>query len=79
MHKVYYKHLDSLILNEIEFGNNTFAKMFNGAVVVESVNIADLTGREPFRVVDSRLQALRKQGKINFNKSIGWTVAKKFI
>lgn len=76
MIKVFYDHLDSLILKEIESGKNTFAKMFNGAVVVESVNIADLTGREPFRVVDSRLQALRKQHKINFNKSIGWAVAK---
>lgn len=79
MHKINYENLDSLIVKEIQSGSNTFAKIFNGAVVLESVNIADLTGREPFRVVDGRLQVLRKKGRINFNRSEGWYIAKERI
>lgn len=76
MDKIYYELLDSLLLKEIGIGKNTFAKIFNGQVVVESVNIADVTGREPFRVVDGRLQTLRKAGKIGFTKLAGWTITK---
>jgi len=68
--------LDSLLLKEIDIGKNTFAKIFNGAVLVESVNIAALSRREAFRVVDGRLQALRKAGIIAFTKSDGWVIAK---
>lgn len=34
-------------------------------------------GQEPFRVVDRRLQALRKQGVIAFNTKTGWNLVKK--
>ncbi len=65
-----YQHIDSLILERVGQGAKTFSAIDGGFVYLEAKNLSELTGRQAFRIIDSRLQALRKKGFIRFNK--GW-------
>lgn len=77
-----YEKLDSLILSSIEAGRTQFNQIFAGTVHDECERIAKAEGTtrsrwgvDPFRVMDRRLQALRKAGKIRFVASgdgMGW-------
>lgn len=77
-----YGKLDSLILSSIKAGRTQFNQIFAGAVQDECERIAKAEGTarsrwgvDPFRVMDRRLQALRKAGKIRFIASgdgMGW-------
>lgn len=66
-----YSLLDAEILVEIGRKNRTF-----NALVAKLENSAKAfvigTKVEPFRVIDRRLQALRKKGKISFVSKTGW-------
>ena len=70
-----YKHIDDLIIRRIE---ETFEPVAFVSVCVcvrdEADRLAALTGCESFRVVDRRLQALRKKGVIRYAKK-GWVTA----
>ena len=69
-----YELLDSLILERaVEGWRSTYALMW-GVVRYECERIADASGRESFRVLDARLQALRKAGKIAYTSKAGWSV-----
>lgn len=39
----------------------------------ELKRLAQGTRREPVRILDQRLQALRRNNKITFNSKLGWT------
>ncbi|QWF62921.1 hypothetical protein KM864_18615 (plasmid) [Ralstonia solanacearum] len=60
-----YEKLDSLILASITAGRGTFGKLLEGDLAVECKRIADAQGIDQFdRVLDRRLQALRKAKRI---------------
>lgn len=71
-----YETLDRLIIDRLT-GNKgvSLISLGSGARAIESERIATLTGRESFRVIDARLQALKKKGLIRFSgfgSSRGW-------
>lgn len=70
---VNYTGLDQQILQAVREGKSGFTPIMC-AVSREASQIAAATGRESFRVVDARLQALRKRGLIKFNGKLGWSM-----
>lgn len=58
-----YQELDQRIINAIQTGHSP---LYFWHVAEESGRLAAATGREDFRIVDARLQALRKANKIRF-------------
>ena len=68
-----YEKLDSLIVQSIKAGSNSFILIFNRKRVLdEALRISSANGRDTDRIVDSRLQALRKRGLIVHVKGWGW-------
>ena len=72
-----YKTLDNLIIAGINAGPGVDAP----GMLNEAKRLAAETGRESFRVIDGRLQALRKAGLIRYaskaeapNGKAGWHV-----
>lgn len=74
-----YSVLDALIVSAIESGSSDFARI-SEAVLFEArrleASVKDRNGnRKPaWRFINTRLQALRKAGRIAFNKQTGWSV-----
>ena len=68
-----YQTIDDLIVTRIKNGSTTFFWIFNREVAEEAEQLTLHTSKEACRVVDSRLQALRKKGVISFNSKTGWT------
>lgn len=73
-----YTRLDAAILDEINTSPRQFSLIFVRGVKDECEAIAKAVrtsrstfGTEPFRILDRRLQALRKAGKIH-STSKGW-------
>jgi len=67
-----YEKLDDLILHAITHVPKRFAEIYIGTLVSECFRLAELEpGKEPFRIMDRRLQALRKAGKIK-STAKGW-------
>jgi len=56
-----YDELDARILAAIELRKNP---LYASHVSEEAKRLAQATGREDYRVVDGRLQALRRKGRI---------------
>lgn len=56
-----YEEMDRRILKAIEQRNNP---LYSRDCCDEAERLAKATGRDGFRVIDGRLQALRKAGKI---------------
>jgi hypothetical protein len=56
-----YEEIDRQIIAAIAGRRNP---IYYGAVCMEAERIAHETGHESFRIIDRRLQALRKAGKI---------------
>jgi len=86
--KTKYEKLDALILLKIGDQSNTFNDLFGGEVMDECSCIAheENMGRtiytqvDTFRILERRLQALRKAGKIHFlgsGKNAGWALVDK--
>ncbi|MCP6327293.1 hypothetical protein NL460_13985 [Klebsiella pneumoniae] len=70
-----YELLDSKILNKIGGHPTPFSSLYVRDAAEECVRIAkDENKPEPFRILDRRLQALRKAGKIR-STSKGWVRA----
>lgn len=61
-----YEKLDALILARIKGGANCFAAIYVHDIRRECMRIASEEKRDAFRILDARLQALRKRGKIVF-------------
>lgn len=75
-----YDEMDRLIIRAIRAGNGPlYDRMCNG----EADRIANASGRQSFRVLDGRLQALRRAGKIKCMKksrgdsASGWNVVER--
>ena len=69
-----YKELDAQIAAAVKRGRSP---IYASEVSQEASRIAQATGRETNRVIDGRLQALRKAGVIEFVSSTnerGWRV-----
>ena len=67
-----YEKLDQLILNQMGSKPKPFCDLFTGDVLKESEELS-VHKNEGFRVLDRRLQALRKKGLIaNISSSKGW-------
>lgn len=76
-----YETLDKLIIDAIACGKNP---LYAGNVSAEAELIAEATKRKAFRVIDCRLQALRKSGAIMHQTKSessdgwgGWKIVKK--
>lgn len=68
-----YETLDELIVTRIKNGSNKFIAINAEEVFVAALWLTFGTTKVAFRIVDSRLQALRKKGLISFNSKTGWT------
>lgn len=74
MKSTQYAALDAAILSAITtHGGAGFYKMLAGRAGREAVNL-ETHGREPFRILDARLQALRKAGQIKSAWKAGFGV-----
>ncbi len=73
--KVDYTPLDEMIKARIASGQNTFMLIGRGAVHHEANRLSRITGGEGFRIIDRRLQALRKKGFINYTTKNKWTIS----
>jgi len=62
-HSTQYETLDRKIIEHIALRRVT-SPLYASHVRREADRLADATGRNVFRVIDGRLQALRKAGKI---------------
>jgi len=67
--------IDKLIVGRLK-ANGAPVKLLSIGLPVkaEAARLARLLGQESFRIIDRRLQALRKQGTIVFTKT-GWTLS----
>ena len=69
-----YQKLDTELLKSIERGVSSFVLLNSGSVGNEAARLSILMRRERFRLIDRRLQALRKAKKIAFNSKTGWAL-----
>lgn len=74
-----YEKLDALILREITIQKNGAPLMtiMQGDVSDEARRIARACNREGYRVLNGRLQALRKGRKIEYDNKAGWKLVSK--
>lgn len=72
--KTDYTYLDMLIQERIAAGKNTFMQIDGGTVYSEADRLAKEAGSPAFRIIDRRLQALRKKGLIKYTTAEKWTV-----
>lgn len=64
-----YEAIESSILENIrKAGEATLGQAGGGAATAEADRVAKESSREAFRVIDTRLQALRKKGLIEHSK-----------
>ncbi len=62
-----YQKLDELIVNALKTAPQTFSGLSCICQIGrETLHLARASGREEFRVLDGRLQALKRAGKIVF-------------
>lgn len=59
-----YEKLDELIIRAV--GTFRQSPMYVGSVAAEGKRIADATGRDDMRVIDGRVQYLRRNGRIAY-------------
>ena len=70
-----YDKLDSLIVDAIKGGCHSFSSIFSGrSLFDEAMRLSHAIGRDAQRIVDRRLQALRKRGVIVYFSGWGWRV-----
>lgn len=68
-----YDHLDELIQQQLSF---EFAYLFTREIRDECDQLAKMTGRQAFRILAGRLQALKKAGVIEYVRPHGWRLKK---
>lgn len=69
--KVKYEKLDAEIFSAVSSGASRFADVCTPRVSSDAAEFVT-AGRPCWRVVDSRLQALRRAGKIKWSRLSGW-------
>jgi hypothetical protein len=68
-----FQKLDDLIVARIASKGVHFTPLFSSKdVSEESHRLGVALDREPFRVVDGRLQALKRKGVISYGTKTGW-------
>jgi hypothetical protein len=67
-----YAKLDEMIISSIDDGPKTFHSIWYG-LRFEAEKFCK-EGQEAWRVIDRRLQAMRKKGDIRYDKKTGWHV-----
>lgn len=72
--KTDYTYLDMLIQERIAAGNNTFSKIDGGEVYKQAQWLEGQVNSPAFRIIDRRLQAMRKKGLIKYTTAEKWTV-----
>lgn len=78
METLNYQELDKAIIAEIEAGRNSFTQLstrLEEAAKPFCTSWRRAAPAPPWRVIDRRLQALRKSGKITYCRPMGWTIA----
>ncbi|MBU9293054.1 hypothetical protein KTD18_16015 [Burkholderia multivorans] len=73
-----YETLDAMLLSVLADGPSQFIDLQNGALWAECRRLESVTGSDDFRILDRRLQALRRAGKIRFSgakRGEGWQLA----
>ena len=70
-----YEHIDRLITQQVARGNRTLTQLIGTPAWTEAVRIDGECGRQPGadRIMDRRLQALRKRGLIEYSKG-AWRI-----
>lgn len=71
-----YSKLDSMIIEKIKQGSRTFSQIDGGDVYHGAKRLQADTGRSAMRIIDSRLQYLRKKGLIQYTTKEKWQVTK---
>jgi hypothetical protein len=66
-----YKEIDAAILAAIKGGAVFAHRLDSPPMRALCRSIAEK--REPYRVIDGRLQAMRKAGRISYNHKTGWS------
>ena len=66
-----YTALDAAILERIKQGH-TFASQIEGGAAAKEAGPFTTARMPEFRVIDRRLQALRKAGRIAYSHKAGW-------
>lgn len=72
-----YERLDWLILVTLSGRPRNFTELQSGALWAECIRLESATGSDSSRILDRRLQALRKAGKIEYTGAKvgqGWTL-----
>ena len=70
-----YEKLDALIVDAIKGGCHSFSAIFKSRGVFDEVmRVFFDVGRDTHRIVDGRLQALRRRGLIVYVTGWGWRV-----
>lgn len=79
-----YDKIDLLIVEAVKGGSSKFDAINAGAVKDEAMRlhhedwkVRGCSAKSVFRIIDSRLQALRKSGLIVHRKGQGWVVSQK--
>lgn len=65
-----YEDLDKAIVAAVKSGKNRF-----GDILASVMAVASKADASPYRLVDRRLQALRKKKTLKFKSKDGWTVS----
>lgn len=73
--KTDYTEIDLKIVEQIRNNKRRFFQIENVEIHDIAQTIAQQTNRAAFRVIDGRLQTLRKRGLIKFTKGYGWETA----
>jgi hypothetical protein len=74
MAKPDYQEFDRALLAQIQSGRNTMARLDDISILGTLADPHRENGRTPaFRVIDRRLQALRKAGKLRWDGKV-WVV-----
>ena len=71
-----YDKLDLMIFEAIKVGARSFDTIESTDAGVEAKRLyaENPRGKLPFRHIDSRLQALKRRGLIEFKRPIGWVI-----
>ena len=67
-----YDRLDGLILDRLESDGTSYGDLFSGPLWEECCRLEAATGRYSSRILDGRLQALRKYGFIFYSSKRWW-------
>lgn len=67
-----YDKMDSLIVQRVGDGWTDFTGIFAREVRQEAERLSRAGCGDDFRILDRRLQALRKKGALTFNRKDGW-------